>query len=122
VSGLCATTLLPLLLTASLDIPPLLRTFLTVFIGLVTMSQQTHAWSHSLPSETPAVVQLLQDAGLIISRKAHGAHHLPPFEGNYCIVSGICNPLLDGGLTKSWERKIFDMNGVAPRSWDTEGH
>ena len=38
---------------------------------------------------------LVQDAGVLVSRKAHGAHHRAPFEGNYCIVSGIWNPILD---------------------------
>jgi len=124
VAGLCSASLAPLLLVAALPLPPLARTFCAVFLGLVTMSQQTHAWSHSLPSETPAVVQLLQDAGVLISRKSHGAHHLPPFGGNYCIVSGLCNPLLDGGLLTALERRIFDVVGVAPRCWDdaTEGH
>ena len=37
----------------------------------------------------------LQDAGVLVSRRAHGAHHRAPFEGNYCIVSGIWNPVLD---------------------------
>ncbi len=37
-----------------------------------------------------------QDAGVIVSCKVHGAHHRPPFEGNYCIVSGVWNPILDG--------------------------
>ncbi len=36
-----------------------------------------------------------QGAGLLISRKAHGAHHRAPFEGNYCIVSGFWNKVLD---------------------------
>ncbi len=37
----------------------------------------------------------VQDAGVLVSRRAHGAHHRAPFEGNYCIVSGIWNPVLD---------------------------
>jgi hypothetical protein len=36
-----------------------------------------------------------QDAGLLIGRRAHGAHHRPNFEGNYCIVSGWWNEPLD---------------------------
>jgi len=32
---------------------------------------------------------------VLVSRRAHGAHHRAPFEGNYCIVSGIWNPVLD---------------------------
>jgi sterol desaturase/sphingolipid hydroxylase (fatty acid hydroxylase superfamily) len=39
---------------------------------------------------------LLQESGLLISRKAHGAHHKSPFNCNYSIVSGMWNPVLDG--------------------------
>jgi hypothetical protein len=59
------------------------------------MSQQFHAWSHMKKSELPAVVVALQDAGVLIGRAAHGAHHRPNFEGNYCIVSGLWNQPLD---------------------------
>lgn len=47
---------------------------------------------------SPPLLQplLLQDAGLLISRKDHGAHHKAPFNEKYSIVSGWCNPLLDG--------------------------
>lgn len=37
-----------------------------------------------------------QDAGLLISRRDHGAHHKAPFNCKYSIVSGWSNPLLDG--------------------------
>ena len=38
----------------------------------------------------------LQDAGLLIGRKEHGAHHKAPFIAKYSIVSGWVNPWLDG--------------------------
>jgi hypothetical protein len=45
-----------------------------------------------MPTSPPCRVQ---DANLLIGRRAHGAHHRPNFEGNYCIVSGWWNDLLD---------------------------
>lgn len=45
---------------------------------------------HKLNPEPP------QDAGLLISRRDHGAHHKAPFNCKYSIVSGWSNPLLDG--------------------------
>jgi hypothetical protein len=45
---------------------------------------------------------LPQEAGLLIGRKAHGAHHRAPFEGNYCIVSGWWNDTLDGSQFFRW--------------------
>ena len=64
----------------------------------------------------------LQDAGLLISRKAHGAHHKAPFEGNYCIVSGLWNPILDQGgsdqgFFRRFERFVAARTGVEPRCW-----
>lgn len=65
---------------------------------------------------------LLQGAGVLVSRKAHGAHHRAPFEGNYCIVSGFWNPILDAGgspdgFFRRLERFVADRTGVEPRCW-----
>ncbi|GIL52588.1 hypothetical protein Vafri_8410 [Volvox africanus] len=89
------------------------------FLFLVCMSQQFHAWSHMKKSELPPVVVALQDAGLLISRRMHGAHHRAPFEGNYCIVSGWWNPLLDStGFFRGLEKVIHERMGIAPRCWE----
>jgi ubiquitin-conjugating enzyme E2 variant len=74
-------------------------------------------------SELPAVVDTLQESGILISRKAHGAHHRAPFEGNYCIVSGIWNEFLDDGGSDSGffrrlERVVAATTGVEPRCWN----
>ncbi|GAQ91277.1 fatty acid desaturase 4 [Klebsormidium nitens] len=96
--------------------------FLAVFMTGVVFSQQFHAWAHMKKGQLPGVVLALQDAGVLVSRKAHGAHHRPPFEGNYSIVSGIWNKALDGsGVFKKAERFIFDKTGVAPRNWTEIG-
>ena len=60
----------------------------------------------------------LQDAGLLVSRRAHGAHHRAPFEGNYCIVSGIWNHALDSsGFFRRLETFIAARTGIEPRCW-----
>lgn len=64
----------------------------------------------------------VQEAGLLISRKAHGAHHKAPFEGNYCIVSGFWNGALDQqgsdqGFFRKLERFVAAKTGVEPRCW-----
>lgn len=94
----------------------------STFLFLACMSQQFHAWSHMKKSELPQVIHLAQEAGLLISRKDHGAHHKAPFDGNYCIVSGIWNPILDqGGDENSFfrvlERVIYNVWNVEPRCW-----
>ena len=93
--------------------------FLGVFSACVVLSQQFHAWSHCKRSELPAAVLALQEAGLMVSRKEHGRHHKPPFESNYCIVSGWWNPYLDGsGFYTALEKAVFERTGVAPRCWN----
>ncbi len=64
----------------------------------------------------------LQDRGILVSRKMHGAHHRAPFEGNYCIVSGWWNPILDAqgsdqGFFRWLERFFHGLTGVQPRCW-----
>lgn len=65
--------------------------------------------------------RVFQDRGILVSRKAHGAHHKAPFEGNYCIVSGAWNPILDAGGDHSFfrrlERFVKARTGVEPRCW-----
>ena len=95
---------------------------LSMFLFLVCMSQQFHAWSHMKKSELPAIVDAMQESGLLISRRDHGAHHKAPFDGNYCIVSGLWNPILDqdgadNGFFRSLERAVHKMTGVEPRCW-----
>lgn len=46
----------------------------------------------------------------------HGAHHKSPFEGNYCIVSGLWNPLLDNtGFFRKLEDLVHATTKVEPR-------
>ena len=54
-----------------------------------------------------------------MSRRVHGAHHKAPFEGNYCIVSGFWNPILDAGgsdasFFRKLERFVLAKTGEAP--------
>jgi ubiquitin-conjugating enzyme E2 variant len=99
-------------------LPLTMHTFLPSFLFLACMSQQFHAWSHMKKSELHPAVVMLQDANILISRKGHGAHHRPDFEGNYSIVSGWWNPLLDSsGFFRRLEAAVFSLTGVEPRCW-----
>jgi hypothetical protein len=92
--------------------------FLGVFLAMVVMSQHFHALSHMKKSQLPPLVVALQDNGVILGRKMHGTHHKPPYDVNYCIGSGLWNPLLNRvGVFKRLERFIFSKWSLAPRSW-----
>ena len=55
---------------------------------------------------------------MLVSRRVHGAHHMAPFEGNYCIVSGAWNSVLDrSGFFRRLERLVYESTGVPPRCW-----
>ena len=96
---------------------------LALFLGLVVMSQQIHAFAHMKKSQLPASVVALQDRGVLLPRKMHGAHHKPPYDVNYCIVSGLWNPLLnETAVLKRAERLIYSRWHVAPRAWSETSH
>jgi ubiquitin-conjugating enzyme E2 variant len=59
----------------------------------VGFGQVIHRWSH-LPDPGP-LVRALQRIGLVVSARAHDAHHRPPHGSAYAIVSGWSNPLFD---------------------------
>lgn len=92
--------------------------FLGLFLGLVVMSQQFHSWAHSKKSQLSGTVNFLQENGILVSRKMHGAHHRPPYSINYCIVSGLWNPILnESKFFPRLEVAIYSRWGFAPRCW-----
>lgn len=115
---MCVTV--PLLLAPGLA--PNACAFMGVFCSMIVLSQQFHAWSHMKKSQLPESVVTLQDLGVLLSRKGHGAHHRPPFKGNYCIVSGFWNDILDGNeVFDKMATVVYEATGVAPRCW-SESH
>lgn len=96
---------------------PLVPLFFAVFCASEIMSQELHKWSHMTPSQCHPIVNFLQEKGAIIGRKAHAQHHTMPFEGKYCIVSGLCNDILDNsGFFRRLEHIIYKINGVEANS------
>ncbi|EOY12432.1 hypothetical protein QUC31_001820 [Theobroma cacao] len=101
---------------------PVVQGFVSICAGCIMFSQQFHAWSHGTKSKLPPLVVALQDAGVLVSRLQHSAHHKPPYNSNYCIVSGVCNEFLDKNkVFEALEMVIFFKLGVRPRSWSEPG-
>ncbi|KAL3905157.1 MAG: hypothetical protein SGARI_004592 [Bacillariaceae sp.] len=97
---------------------PFATFFLTIFCVLEILSQEFHKWSHMTKGETPDWVNQLQELGLTIGRKPHAQHHLAPYDGNYCIISGACNPWLDeSGFFRRLEHIVYNLNGVESNAW-----
>uniref|UniRef100_A0A6V7QU98 Lipid desaturase domain-containing protein n=1 Tax=Ananas comosus var. bracteatus TaxID=296719 RepID=A0A6V7QU98_ANACO len=92
--------------------------FVGVCAGCIMLSQQFHAWAHEKKGRLPLAVAALQEAGVLVSRAEHAAHHRPPYNSNYCIVSGACNRALDEWrVFEAMEMVVFFRFGVRPRSW-----
>jgi hypothetical protein len=97
---------------------PVFHGFVAVCSGCIMFSQQFHAWAHTTKSRLPPLVAALQEAGLLVSRSQHAAHHRPPYDNNYCIVSGVWNEFLDKQKAfEALEMVLFFKLGVRPRSW-----
>eukprot|EP00577_Skeletonema_sp_RCC1716_P016594 CAMPEP_0113399808 /NCGR_PEP_ID=MMETSP0013_2-20120614/15755_1 /TAXON_ID=2843 ORGANISM="Skeletonema costatum, Strain 1716" /NCGR_SAMPLE_ID=MMETSP0013_2 /ASSEMBLY_ACC=CAM_ASM_000158 /LENGTH=350 /DNA_ID=CAMNT_0000284771 /DNA_START=97 /DNA_END=1149 /DNA_ORIENTATION=+ /assembly_acc=CAM_ASM_000158 len=92
---------------------PMVSLFFSFFCFSEIMSQELHKWSHMTKKETPAIVNTLQGLGITIGRVPHAQHHMAPYDGNYCIVSGFCNEALDNsGFFRWMEHRIYEINGV----------
>ncbi|KAG6491615.1 fatty acid desaturase 4, chloroplastic-like [Zingiber officinale] len=92
--------------------------FVGTCAGCVMLSQQFHAWAHEKARRVPRAVAALQAAGVLVSRQMHGAHHRPPYNINYCIVSGAWNGVLDEyKVFEAMEMILFFRFAVRPRSW-----
>lgn len=97
---------------------PFATFFLTLFCVFEILSQEFHKWSHTTKSQVPEWVNTLQTLGLTIGRKPHAQHHFAPYDGKYCIISGVCNPWLDdSGFFRRLEHSVFQWNGIESNAW-----
>eukprot|EP00538_Stauroneis_constricta_P011553 CAMPEP_0119563158 /NCGR_PEP_ID=MMETSP1352-20130426/22600_1 /TAXON_ID=265584 /ORGANISM="Stauroneis constricta, Strain CCMP1120" /LENGTH=352 /DNA_ID=CAMNT_0007611703 /DNA_START=195 /DNA_END=1253 /DNA_ORIENTATION=+ len=97
---------------------PFATFFFTMFCVFEILSQEFHKWSHMTLSQTPKWANQLQNLGLTISRGPHAQHHIAPYDGNYCIISGVCNPVLDKtGFFRWVEHVVYKLNGVESNAW-----
>lgn len=97
---------------------PMVSLFFAVFCSMEILSQELHKFSHMTKKEVPQWVNTMQDLGISIGRVQHAKHHIAPYDGNYCIVSGFCNEGLDkSGFFRWMEHRVYEMNGVESNSW-----
>lgn len=92
--------------------------FWSFFCVMEIMSQEFHKMSHATKADAGPIWNGLQDMGISIGRKSHAQHHIAPYDGNYCIVSGLCNKALDeSGFFRRLEHIVYNLNGVESNSW-----
>lgn len=97
---------------------PFVTFFMVCFCVMEIMSQEFHKWSHMTKKECPDFANTLQEFGLVIGRQPHAQHHLAPYDGNYCIISGLWNNWLDeSGFFRRLEHIVYNINGVESNAW-----
>ena len=97
---------------------PAATLFLSVFSVTEILSQEFHKMSHATKKEAGPVWNALQDLGITIDRQSHAQHHIAPYDGNYCIVNGLCNKSLDeSGFFRRLEHIVYNLNGVESNAW-----
>lgn len=70
-------------------------TLILIYFGMFGLFFEVfHACAHA-PSPPNRFIAYLQKTGLILSHQHHMEHHKGNHEKNFCIFSGICNPLLN---------------------------
>merc|ERR1712008_349598 len=97
---------------------PMVSLFFAVFCTMEIMSQEFHKWSHMTKKDCSPLINQMQNSGISINRRAHNLHHVAPYDGNYCIVSGVWNPFLDkSGIFRWMEHMVYNINGIESNSW-----
>ena len=77
----------------------------------VALTQVTHYYAHCR-SESELVhhiVRVLQLTGVIVNPTRHARHHSEPFNRDFCLLSGWCNPALNTALNlleRNWILKV----------------
>ena len=77
-------------------------------------AEEFHRWSHTPPPLLPTWKRKLQKAGIALPMAEHIAHHKPPFDKHYCILTGRINGLLDSEPVLFWRRLeaiVYRANG-----------
>lgn len=98
--------------------PGMYVVFLSMVIGLHIM-QMAHLWAHLPLERVPRVVRFLQEARVLLSKRQHDLHHTPPFDKDFCIMTGMCNRPLNAvvrviGPTTHWWLAIFLAAAISP--------
>jgi ubiquitin-conjugating enzyme E2 variant len=107
-----------LLLPFALPLEPVGWLWAGVFVWAVGVfgmwTSQFHLWAHT--KNPPRVARVLQRCRLILSYGHHLRHHKSPYQTNYCITTGWCNPVLSRiRFFPALEWVVSRLTGLRPR-------
>jgi ubiquitin-conjugating enzyme E2 variant len=88
---------------------------LLFFLLVSAQANIIHKWAHQNKSKNLKIVNLLQRLYIIQTRKHHLHHHNGRYDGYYCVMTNVLNPVLKKLLF--WEGlvallKVFGINPV----------
>lgn len=68
------------------------------------LSNEVHRYAHQ-PSSAGPIIRILQQTGVLQSPKGHAAHHRPPQDTQFCVLTDWLNPTLEAlGFWRRLER------------------
>jgi ubiquitin-conjugating enzyme E2 variant len=111
---------IPLILSALWLLPPTGAAFVATMFYSQLLAQEFHRWTHTPPPLLAPWQRQLQQVGIALPLKEHIAHHKPPFDKHYCILTGGLNAVLDSRPVLFWRRLealVYRANGQEPNSW-----
>ena len=111
-----STTALAVMLLVPVDSAAgrLAAVFVAALAAWMLPTNQVHQWAHQ--AQPRRVIRWAQDLGLILGRSRHAVHHVPPFDTQYCILTGWCNrPLAAIRFFPTLERAVTAVTGLVPR-------
>ena len=84
------------------------------FIIVSAQANSIHKWSHQDKSETQIIAYYLQKLYIIQNKEHHQKHHDSLYNGYYCVITNVCNPLFKE--LHFWEAviKILEYFGIHP--------
>jgi len=115
-----AAATLPLVSAAVAFLPPAGAAAVATMLYCQLLAQEFHRWTHMPPKLLAGWQRRLQKRGIALPFTEHCAHHKPPFDKHYCILTGGLNGLLDSPPVYFWRRLeafFYRLNGIEPNSW-----
>ncbi len=105
----CLPVLVPTLVWVDVAQHLFVGAFSLGLVSLTILTNQIHKWAHlaTIGEPIPRVVGALQRRGVLLSPAVHAVHHTPPHASNYCITSGITNPIMNR-LWRRHTRKLLN--------------
>jgi len=94
----------------------LLQAGFSAALGGLLFAQTSHRMTHQ--AEAGKLVTIARKLKIAQPKEDHHAHHRAPWVSNYCLLNGICNPLLDRThFWRKYEKAVFCVTGAEPKSW-----